>query len=181
MKSPEEIAKELIMKIYYCNQESLVKPGIKYQVNFIAAAIQMERNARLPTLEAVELECIKRYGDVDSTWAIGFFECHDWLRDNISAPKTEQASVPSDCVDAYRKWERNHNRDNYGRYDAWKAGATWAIKSNTERPEVSDEKINEAFDAWGLSMQNQTIGGLRPAFKAGYRAALDHGRVGDKT
>lgn len=28
----------------------------------------------------------------------------------------------TDCVDEFREWERSHNRENYGRYDAYKAG-----------------------------------------------------------
>lgn len=33
--------------------------------------------------------------------------------------------MATDCVDEFREWEKAHNRDNYGRYDAFKAGVDW--------------------------------------------------------
>lgn len=35
-------------------------------------------------------------------------------------------------VDAFRDWEKTHNRDNYGRYDAFKAGADFRLKEVCE-------------------------------------------------
>lgn len=39
-----------------------------------------------------------------------------------------QSRLNDFIVDSFRKWEKSHNRDNYGRYDAFKAGFDLAKK-----------------------------------------------------
>jgi hypothetical protein len=45
-------------------------------------------------------------------------------------------------VDAFRKWEKTHNRENYGRYDAFNAGTAWqAAKDSIELDEMETKCI----------------------------------------
>ena len=49
---------------------------------------------------------------------------------------------PDQLVDAYRNWEASHNRDNYGRYDAYNAGYQLAAQEYNSRM----AKMVEALD-----------------------------------
>lgn len=54
-----------------------------------------------------------------------------------------------ELVDVYRKWEQTHNRENYGRYDAFKAGYE-AAGRKAEMPPFKQFQIGAALN--GIAM-----------------------------
>lgn len=56
-----------------------------------------------------------------------------------------------DLVDSFRAWEETHNRDNYGRYDAFKAGYELgrSVNVKTERSKTLEEAANWLADDLG--------------------------------
>jgi hypothetical protein len=68
-------------------------------------------------------------------------------------------------VDAFRKWESTHNRDNYGRYDAWAAGIAWRDSHPAPAPQPSDEIrsrtiVTEFQTASKVELDSSTYGRL---------------------
>ena len=57
----------------------------------------------------------------------------------------------SDLVDEFRNWEQTHNRDNYGRFDAFKAGHDLTYL-------VLEQKLAEALKIMD-HMHDDIIGG----------------------
>lgn len=52
-----------------------------------------------------------------------------------------------DRVDEYHKWASTHNRENYGRYDAFQAGASWAYERGLEDAAKVLEKSLEIYES----------------------------------
>jgi len=55
--------------------------------------------------------------------------------------------VKLDIVDEFRKWDLNHNTDNYGRFDAFKAGHELAKRNMVYETLTKEErkKISDGF------------------------------------
>lgn len=55
-----------------------------------------------------------------------------------------QAGRERDIVDDYRAWARTHNRENYGRYDAFVAGYRLAFEEQPSQAGEREEKPDGA-------------------------------------
>ncbi len=61
-------------------------------------------------------------------------------------------------VDTYRKWERSHNRENYGRYDAFKCGYDKGAKDFKERVIETCKKRLKMYEPSRMYWNHHTVG-----------------------
>ncbi len=59
----------------------------------------------------------------------------------------------NDSVDEFREWERTHNRENYGRYDAFASGRALGLRERDDeikrlkiRMTLMSDELNETVD-----------------------------------
>ena len=69
---------------------------------------------------------------------------------------TPSKTQSEDETDAFRQWERSHNRDNYGRCDAFSAGIKHGRKAERERIK---ELINTIWTSLPKDWNSQIIAG----------------------
>jgi chromosome segregation ATPase len=60
-----------------------------------------------------------------------------------------------DLVDEFRKWEQTHNRENYGRYDAFKAGHD-LVSAEIERLRIQNETL-DALCSKSLNLEKDLL------------------------